>query len=90
MAETMGLATSEATRDGVMVVGTSDIALPVIGQYADRFVLRNAKGQALTHTAYAVQRKNGIFEYGETDGAGRTHLLASTACAENIKVYLAG
>jgi hypothetical protein len=88
MVETMGVATSEATRHGVTVAGASGIAPPVIGQYDDRFVLRNAKGQALTHTAYAMQRKSGIFEYGETDGDGHTHLLASTASAENINIYV--
>ncbi|WP_207001578.1 PAAR domain-containing protein [Trinickia mobilis] len=59
-------------------------------RYDDRFVMRNASGQALAHVAYTVQRESGIFEYGETDGDGHTHLLASVASAENIDVYLAG
>ncbi|WP_233874648.1 PAAR domain-containing protein [Paraburkholderia adhaesiva] len=90
MAETMGVATPTATRHGVTDAGASCTASPVIGQYDDHFVLRNADGQVLTHTAYAVQRKSGIFEYGETDDDGHTHLLASTASAENVNVYLAG
>jgi hypothetical protein len=94
MAEAMSVATPESTpeaiRYGVTVAGASGIAPPLVGQYDDRYVLRNANGQALAHTAYAVQRKNGIFEYGETDGHGHTHLLASVASAENINVYLAG
>lgn len=90
MAETMGVVTPEAARYDVTNAGPSGTAFPVIGRYDDHFVLRNADGQVLTHTAYAVQRNNGIFEYGQTDGDGQTHLLASTAAAENISVYLAG
>lgn len=90
MVETIGVATPEATRYGVTVAGASRITPPVAGQYDERFVLRNSNGQPLTNTAYAVQRKNGIFEYGETDGSGRTHLLSSIASAEVINVYLAG
>jgi hypothetical protein len=90
MAETMGVSTSEATRYGVTVAEASGIAPPVIGQYNDHFILRNAKGQALTHAAYAVERKSGVFEYGETDSNGHTHLLASVAFSENVNFYLAG
>jgi hypothetical protein len=88
MAETMGIATSETTSYGATVAEASGIATPVIGQYDDRFVLRNAKGQALTYAIYALRRKSGIFEYGETDGDGHTHLLASVASAENIDIYV--
>ncbi len=58
--------------------------------YDDQFVLRDANGCALSYTAYALCRATGTFEYGETDGRGHTHLLASVAFAENINVYLAG
>jgi hypothetical protein len=46
------------------------------------------RGQPLTHTVYAAQRKSGIFEYGETDGGGHMHLLAPVASAENIDIYV--
>ncbi|MBN3850863.1 hypothetical protein G3N58_29160 [Paraburkholderia sp. Ac-20342] len=60
------------------------------GEYDDCFVLRHAGGQTLAHVAYAMQRQSGIFEYGETDADGHTHLLSSVASAENIRIYLAG
>lgn len=90
MAETSGTTTPEVAHHGLTVAGTSGAAVPVTDRYDDHFVLCNANGQALSHTAYAVQRENGIFEYGETDRDGNTHLLASVAFAENINVYLAG
>jgi hypothetical protein len=58
--------------------------------YDDRFILRDSDGRALSSTAYALGREIGTFEYGETDGDGYTHLLASVASVENINVYLAG
>ena len=61
-----------------------------IATYDDRFILRDADGKVLAYTAYAMQRTSGIFEYGETDCDGHTHVLASTASAETINVYLAG
>lgn len=60
-----------------------------IATYDDRFILRNAN-EVLARAAYAVQRKDGTFEYGETDGNGHTHLLVSTVSAERVNVYLAG
>jgi uncharacterized Zn-binding protein involved in type VI secretion len=66
--------------------GTTSIA----DAYDDRFILRGGDGRALAYTAYALCRETGMFEYGETDGDGHTHLLASIASAENINVYLAG
>lgn len=58
--------------------------------YDDRFVLCDADGTPLAHEAYALRRETGVFEYGETDGNGRTHLLSSTVAAEPINIYLAG
>ena len=58
--------------------------------YDDRFILRDSDGRALSSTAYALRREIGTFEYGETDGDGHTHLLASVASVENVNVYLAG
>ncbi|KDB06189.1 hypothetical protein LIG30_0463 [Burkholderia sp. lig30] len=64
------------------------MTVPATAAYDDRFVLRSANGQALPHTAYAVQRESGSFEYGETDGAGHTHVLAAVAFAETIDIYV--
>ncbi|TKC79910.1 PAAR domain-containing protein [Trinickia terrae] len=65
-------------------------AVEMAVDYDDRFVLRDAHGHALTDAAYALRRESGVFEYGETDEKGRTHLLSSAAAAENIYVFLAG
>ncbi len=71
---------------------TSTVRTPsfATATYDDRFVLHDAHGHALAHAAYGIQRENGIFEYGETDDHGQTHLLAAIAFAERIKIYLAG
>ncbi|WP_157681996.1 PAAR domain-containing protein [Burkholderia ubonensis] len=61
-------------------------ALPA---YDDRFVLRDAAGNALRNAAYALQRDTGAFEYGRTDAYGQTHILASMPHVEIIKIYLA-
>jgi uncharacterized Zn-binding protein involved in type VI secretion len=58
--------------------------------FDDKFVLRDSSGQPITGTAYAIERENGEFEYGETDGGGHTHLLSSIASVENINVYFSG
>ncbi|MBN3790064.1 PAAR domain-containing protein [Burkholderia sp. Ac-20353] len=66
--------------------GTQATAPPA---YNDRFVLRDAAGNPLSYTRYALQRDTGAFEYGTTDELGQTHLLASVPHAENITIYLA-
>ncbi|MFC5476031.1 PAAR domain-containing protein [Paraherbaspirillum soli] len=58
--------------------------------FNDRFVLRGPDHQPIPNAAYAVERSSGAVEYGETDGAGHTHLLSSVASSENVDVYLAG
>lgn len=70
----------------ITAVGTMAMAVA----YDDRFILKDADGRALAYTAYALRRHTGTFEYGETDGRGRTHLLSSVAAAETIHVFLAG
>lgn len=69
----------------VGAAGTTAMAVA----YDDRFVLRDADGRTLAYTAYALRRESGLFEYGETDEKGHTHLLSSVAAAENIHVFLA-
>jgi hypothetical protein len=90
MAETMGSVSEELRRRAAESTEGTGIAASIVAQYNERFILRSTNGQALPHTAYAVQRKSGVFEYGETDADGHTHLLSSLACAENINFYLAG
>lgn len=58
--------------------------------YNDRFVLRDCDGHPLAFSAYSIRREEGHYEYGETDAAGRTHLLSSVASAESVEVLLAG
>ncbi|AMP13663.1 hypothetical protein CPter291_1389 [Collimonas pratensis] len=58
--------------------------------FDEKYVLRDADGQPLAGAAYAIERKTGEFEYGETDSNGHTHLLSTVASAENINVYFPG
>ena len=90
MAETTGVSTPGV--DGVdrEISGTSDITSHRVDQYDDRFAPCDANGQTLAHAPYGLQRENGAFEYGETDGDGHTHLLAVIASTEKINVYVAG
>jgi hypothetical protein len=78
--------------EGDLPVTPSSVAVPasLAIAYDDRFVLLDADGNALIYRAYAVRRKTGAFEYGQTDGNGHTHLLSSAAAPETINLYLAG
>lgn len=70
--------------------GRSDERVGATPQFDDRFVLCDANGRPLPQAAYAIVRESGLFEYGESDDHGRTHLLSSVALAEHIHIYLAG
>lgn|GEM_PF-1568202 len=72
-----------------VAAATSAGATTASPAYDDRFVLRDAAGNALSNAAYALQRDTGAFEYGRTDAFGQTHVLASMPHVENIKIYLA-
>ncbi|CAJ0870830.1 hypothetical protein R20233_01720 [Ralstonia sp. LMG 32965] len=69
---------------------TASAIAPATHQFDDRFVLCDANAHPFPRTAYAIRRENGLFEYGETDDRGRTHLLSSVAIAERVQIYLAG
>ncbi len=89
MAETMGIVMPDATRNDLSGArATAHTTATVAPQYDDRFALRVAGGEALPHTAYAVRRKSGVFEYGVTDGSGHTHLLSSVVSAEKIDLFI--
>ena len=83
--------------DEQFLLNTSQAACPTASviasathQFDDRFVLCDANARPLPRSAYAIRRENGLFEYGETDDRGRTHLLSSVATAERVQIYLAG
>jgi hypothetical protein len=84
MAETMGVVMPDMSG----ARATANATATVSRQYGDRFALRVADGEALPHTAYAVRRKSGIFEYGVTDRGGHTHLLSSVISAEEIDLFI--
>ena len=69
---------------------TASAIAPATHKFDDRFVLCDADAHPLPRTAYAIRRENGLFEYGETDDRGCTHLLSSVAIAERVQIYLAG
>jgi len=57
----------------------------------DRYMLLDSESQEpIRKAAYAIRRMNGELEFGITDAAGCTHLLASVAKAEDVEVYLEG
>lgn len=58
--------------------------------FDDRFLLCDVAGRPLPRVAYAIEREDGAFEYGETDSRGHTHLLTSVASSEHVQIYLAG
>jgi hypothetical protein len=89
MVETSGTVAPQTARDSGPAAKAVGTTVPIAAdQYDERFVLRDTDGHALTHAAYAVQRKNGIFEYGETDANGHTHLLSSAARPEDTDIYV--
>lgn len=88
MAETLGVVTPIPEYSGRAMASAEESTKAASTRYDDRFVLRDASGQPLLQTAYAIRRKTGIVEYGETDASGHTHLLASVVSAENIDIYV--
>lgn len=58
-------------------------------QFNDKFMLIDDEtGNPLLHTEYAIRRASGEIEHGTTDANGCTHLLATTASAEQIDIYV--
>jgi uncharacterized Zn-binding protein involved in type VI secretion len=58
-------------------------------QFNDKFMLIDDEtGNPLPHTEYAIRRASGEIEHGTTDANGCTHLLAATASAELIDIYV--
>jgi uncharacterized Zn-binding protein involved in type VI secretion len=58
-------------------------------QFNDKFMLIDDEtGNPLPHTEYAIRRASGEIEHGTADANGCTHLLAATASAEQIDIYV--
>lgn len=58
-------------------------------QFDDKFILLDdVTGDPLAFTEYAIRRASGEIEHGTTDSHGCTHLLAATANAELIEIYV--
>lgn len=58
-------------------------------QFNEKFMLIDDEtGDPLPHTEYAIRRASGEIEHGTTDVNGCTHLLAATASAEQIDIYV--
>ena len=59
--------------------------------YTDRFKLvDDHDGKALVDREYAVVRASGKLEFGTSDERGHTHLLSTTAQAEQVEIYAQG
>lgn len=57
--------------------------------FDDHFVLVDAgSGEILAHAEYAIVRASGKVEHGVSDAQGKTHMLSSTAKAEDIDIYV--
>jgi uncharacterized Zn-binding protein involved in type VI secretion len=57
--------------------------------FDDHFVLVDAgSGEILTQVEYAIVRASGSVEHGVSDANGKTHMLSSTAKAEDIDIYV--
>jgi len=79
-----GNETSAATPLGT--AGTADTGDK---QFNDKFMLiDDVTGDPLPYTEYAIRRASGEIEHGTTDANGCTHLLATTASAELIDIYV--
>ena len=58
-------------------------------QFNEKFMLIDDEtGDPLPNTEYAIRRASGEIEHGTTDVNGCTHLLAATASAEQIDIYV--
>jgi uncharacterized Zn-binding protein involved in type VI secretion len=58
-------------------------------QFNEKFMLIDDEtGDPLPHTEYAIRPASGEIEHGTTDANGCTHLLAATASAELIDIYV--
>lgn len=57
--------------------------------FDDKFILLDDEtGDPLSNTEYAIRRASGEIEHGVTNVHGCTHLLAATASAERIEIYV--
>jgi uncharacterized Zn-binding protein involved in type VI secretion len=69
--------------------GTAANAEATGQQFNEKFMLIDDEtGDPLPHTEYAIRRASGEIEHGTTDANGCTHLLAATASAELIDIYV--
>lgn len=58
--------------------------------FNDRFVLLDDEtGEPAAFTEYAVERENGRFEHGVTNGRGETHVVSATTRPETVRIYVA-
>jgi uncharacterized Zn-binding protein involved in type VI secretion len=58
-------------------------------QFNEKYMLIDDEtGDPLPYTEYAIRRASGEIEHGTTDVNGCTHLLATTASAELIDIYV--
>jgi uncharacterized Zn-binding protein involved in type VI secretion len=90
--EASAAASSPANGNGTVALTSQGALAPVDTshkQFNEKFMLiDDATGDPLPHTEYAIRRACGEIEHGTTDANGCTHLLATTASAELIDIYV--
>jgi uncharacterized Zn-binding protein involved in type VI secretion len=76
-------ASTQTPRGAAAITGTGNQL------FNEKFMLIDDEtGDPLPHTEYAIRRASGEIEHGTTDVNGCTHLLAATASAEQIDIYV--
>ena len=84
-------ASTYAATNGAAVQSPQPVTAAATGnkQFDEKFMLIDDEtGNPLPHTEYAIRRASGEIEHGTTDANGCTHLLATTASAEQVDIYV--
>ena len=76
---------ADATRDASSAIASTAVDVA----FDDHYVLVDATtGEILARAEYAIVRASGQVEHGVSDAEGKTHMLSSTAKAEDIDIYV--
>lgn len=87
--KTSSSSTSATAAPSQVLHGTAERIQTNGEQFNDKFILLDdVTGNPLSFTEYAIRRASGEIEHGTTDSHGCTHLLAATANAELIEIYV--
>jgi len=89
VASAAGAAGAAMAADAARGASPADAATAADIAFDDHYVLVDADtGEILARAEYAIVRASGQVEHGVSDAEGKTHLLSSTAKAEDIDIYV--